>query len=196
MPNSLRLWQICHYHWNKRGLYWFIYRYWTRNCKFLAYIVWNLNWSTLWVNCLFIMLKFLCSRSLESDLFVHSKFLIWYIKVRSLFNDFKQITGCSEFCTETSLHRPVQDSEHLANIFRFRRNFSLWLILDFEIIRAESHFWNEMEYSICNITLVTVYYENARSTASSTLAFTLATTTTGATFSIKVSQIECSSLSK
>lgn len=38
-----------------------------------------------------------------------------------------------------------------------------------------------------------IYFENARSTTSSTLAFTIATTTTGATFNIKVSQISCSS---
>merc|ERR1712012_1522444 len=41
-----------------------------------------------------------------------------------------------------------------------------------------------------------LYFENARSTSSSTLAFTISTTTTGATYSIKVSQIECSSISK
>jgi len=41
-----------------------------------------------------------------------------------------------------------------------------------------------------------LYLEQGRSTSSSTLAFTLATTTTGATFNIKVSQIECSSTFK
>ena len=39
-----------------------------------------------------------------------------------------------------------------------------------------------------------VYVEAARTTSSTTLAFTLATTTTGATFNIKVTQIECSSV--
>ena len=33
--------------------------------------------------------------------------------------------------------------------------------------------------------------ENGRTTSSTTLAFTIGTTTTGATFNIKVSQIEC-----
>merc|ERR1711976_11293 len=41
-----------------------------------------------------------------------------------------------------------------------------------------------------------LYFEQARSSSTATLAFTISTTTTGATFSIKVSQIECSSLSK
>lgn len=38
-----------------------------------------------------------------------------------------------------------------------------------------------------------IYIESGRVSTSTTLAFTIATTTTGATFSIKVSQIECSS---
>ena len=41
-----------------------------------------------------------------------------------------------------------------------------------------------------------MYVEQGRVTTSTTLAFTLATTTTGATFNIKVSMIECSNPSR
>ena len=37
----------------------------------------------------------------------HRKTLIIQIKVRSLFKDGKQTAGCTNFCTETRLRRPV-----------------------------------------------------------------------------------------
>ena len=44
--------------------------------------------------------------------------------------------------------------------------------------------------------VLTVYVEQARSATATTLAFTIGTTTTVATWNIKVSQIECSSRSR
>jgi len=41
-----------------------------------------------------------------------------------------------------------------------------------------------------------IYFENGRSSSTSTLAFTISTSTTGATWNIKVTQIECSSTSR
>ena len=44
--------------------------------------------------------------------------------------------------------------------------------------------------SILNLFFSVVYFENGRSTSASTLAFTIASTT-GVTWNMKVSQIEC-----
>ena len=50
-------------------------------------------------------------------------------KVRFLFKDGKQTAGFVNFCTDTRLRKPVsvRNCGHPANIFRFRRNFSLYL---------------------------------------------------------------------
>ena len=77
---------------------------------FLSIVLWY-NWINLF--------KHFCA--------FFATFHMDFPKVCSLFKDCKQTAGCTNFCTETRLGKPVsvQNCVQPANIFRFRRNFSL-----------------------------------------------------------------------